>query len=46
MRKQSVETLKVKRGDGRRWRASKKSEELTRERLAVQSVSGLFSRRP
>lgn len=45
MRKQSVETLKVKRGDGRRWRESEKSEEL-RERLAVQSVSGLFSRRP
>lgn len=46
MRKQSVGTLKVKRGEGREWRASERSEELTSERLAVQSVSGLFSRRP
>lgn len=42
MRKRSAETLKVKRGEGRQ----RRSEELVIERLAAQSVSGLFSRRP
>lgn len=40
------EDFKGEGGEGRRWRASERSEELTRERLAVQSVYRLFSRRP
>lgn len=45
MRRESAGTLEVKKGEGRRWR-KKKSEELVIERLAAQSVCGLFSRRP